>query len=346
MPTLVPAIALLAGTVFAAARLSQAIQPPPGSCSEAKTAVRADVSSQIVSRDVVAITYRVTNRGAEPLTWIRIGSGRGVTMAVPAEETPSITQSPTGWTARVDRDAATNRVSLVWETTPESPLRSGAVVELGVRAKDRRYIRLGQTDDTGTPLMPIDFGALPFSAGSASRCWWGRTRSTWQLPDLGYWSTNIGTAVRPFRQNGTQYVIVDFPVRDTTARLTRSIALATTLGVSWGTTGGFSVDTVIGIGVSWTPSKYVSASAQRRFGTFFFNNRTHLRTVGIDFHVPIRRPRFNEVMFYQTKFLVVGVEYFDRDVVKRAGFLDGPAWYASGSGVGLRVGLREIGWSK
>jgi hypothetical protein len=342
---LLPAIALLVETVVGRAALPQAIQPPAESCTEAKSAIRVEVSSKIVARDVVAMTYRLTNGGTEPLTWIRIGSGRGVTMAVPPEETPAITHSPAGWKARVDRDAATNRVSLVWETTPEAPLRSGEVVELGVRARDRRYIRMGQTDEMGSPLMPIDSGALPFSAGSASRCWWGRTQSTWQLREGGYWSTTVGTTVRPFGQNGSQYLLVDVPVHDSTIRLTKAIALATTAGVSWGTAGGFSVDTAIGIGVSWTPSKYVSASAKARFGTFFFNNRTHLRTVGIDFHIPICRPPFTEVRFNQTKFLVVGVEYFDRDVVKWAGFLDGPAWYASGRGIGLRVGLREIGWS-
>ena len=60
----------------------------------------------------------------------------------------------------------------------------------------------------------------------------------------------------------------------------------------------------------------------------------------------IRRPRFTEVRWYQTKFLVIGVEYFQRDVVKWKGFLDEPQWYASGHGVGMRVSIREIGWSR
>jgi hypothetical protein len=101
----------------------------------------------------------------------------------------------------------------------------------------------------------------------------------------------------------------------------------------------------IGVGIIWAPSPYVSASAKTRFGTFFFNNRTHLRSVGLDISIPIQRRQMAENLIRGTRFLVVGVEYFRRDVVKWAGFMEGPQWYASGNGVAIRAGIRVVGWS-
>jgi hypothetical protein len=346
MLTLSALVAAMAVTE-AQAQDGQATLPPREPCVEARSEIRIDASDEPVARNVVAITYRVTNRGDEPLTWVRIGAGGGAAMAVPTPEAPVIFRSAAGWTGRVDPAEGSRVGSFVWESVPGTALRAGESFEVVVRGRDRRYLRIGQTDASGRPLMPIDFGLLPFSAGSASRCWWGRTHSTWELPDGGYWAAVLGVTIRPFRQDGTQYVIVDAPMREWMMRLSdRRIFLTTSLGVSWGTAGGFSADTTIGIGLNWSPSKYVSVSAQTRFGTFFFNNRTHLRSVSADVNIPIQRPPFTESMQYQRKCLVVGVEYFQRDVVRWKGYLDGPQWYASGHGVALRVGIREIGWAR
>jgi hypothetical protein len=43
-------------------------------------------------------------------------------------------------------------------------------------------------------------------------------------------------------------------------------------------------------------------------------------------------------------FLVIGAEYFCRDVNEWAGFMKGEQWYASGRGVAIRVGIRGLAW--
>ena len=97
----------------------------------------------------------------------------------------------------------------------------------------------------------------------------------------------------------------------------------------------------LGLGLSWLPTEYLSVFAQAQVGTFFFNNRTRARSVGLDINLPIRRMQFVGGPTLNRKFIVVGVEYFDRNVARLAGFVHGPQWYASGRGVAVRFGIRE-----
>jgi hypothetical protein len=341
----------LVGLLAATGRPTPTVQAPGpdgAACMEARSTIRIQASDKVVARNVVAISYRITNRSDVPVTWVRFGVGGGAMLALRPEDTPVVVGSPTGWIARVDRSGPSNLVSLVWESSPEAALRPNGSLEVVVHAKDRRQTRLGQTNAAGRPLMPIDFGALPFSAGAASACWWGRTRSTWELSERDPVVARLtGAMVRPFRHDGAWHVLADVPMREGTLRLSRRPIvpkLFSSAAVSWGVVGGFSVDTSIGVGMNWTPSKYVSATMQRRFGTFFFTNRTHLRSASIDINVPYPRPPFSDVKHYDTRYLAVGVEYFQRDVVRWKGFLDGPQWYTSGHGVAVRVGVREIQW--
>jgi len=124
----------------------------------------------------------------------------------------------------------------------------------------------------------------------------------------------------------------------------RPVFVSIPLALTWGVKGGFSADASIGIGMSWSPSKYVSTSARISGGTFLFNHWTHLQTVGVDLNVPISRMVFAEGLSRQNKFLVVGVEYFHRDVSTLIGFLSGPQWYTSGHGLAVRVGIRQLTW--
>ena len=112
---------------------------------------------------------------------------------------------------------------------------------------------------------------------------------------------------------------------------------------SWGIRGGFSHNASIGIGLRWSPVEYISLYAQTHVGTFLFTNRTHLRHVGFDINIP-RYSTSSSGRIARDRYLVIGVEYFDRRAVKWAGYLEGPQWYASGRGVAIRFGIRGVGW--
>jgi hypothetical protein len=156
-----------------------------------------------------------------------------------------------------------------------------------------------------------------------------------------------GAAVRTITSHPRTPILVDVPIGESLMRLSRqhAVFLTVPLAVTFGVDGGFSADMSIGIGLTWKPTPHISASAKRTFGTFFFNNRTHLRTFGIDATIPIARTFIYEGVSREKRHLVVGVEVFQRDVVKWAGFMDGPQWYASGTGFAIRAGIRTMGWS-
>lgn len=247
----VPALVGLLAATTSPTPAVHAPGPDADACREAGSTIRIQASSKVVARDVVAITYRITNRGAVPLTWVRLGG-------------------------RFPHQGHEVRLA--------GPVRAG-----------------------------------PFSAGATSTCWWGRTRSSWELSERDPVVAKLnGAAVRPFRHDGAWHLLVDVPMREGTMRLSRRPIipkLFSSAAVSWGVVSGFSVDTSIGIGLNWTPSEYVSATVQRRFGTFFFTNRTHLRSASLDINLPFPRPPLSQVKHYDTKYLAVGVEYFQRDVV-------------------------------
>jgi hypothetical protein len=58
--------------------------------------------------------------------------------------------------------------------------------------------------------------------------------------------------------------------------------------------------------------------------------------------IPIKRSPLYEGVLRDLRQVVVGVEVFQRDVVKWAGFLEGPEWFASGTGFAIRAGIRNL----
>jgi hypothetical protein len=340
-----PVVVTVAGSLGLVTAPRQ-IAGPIASCAPAGSGIR--IEARPTPQTAAGITYRVENRRDTRVRWVRIGEGGGATMSVPVSETPSIASPPVGWRSRTDRDNTDDRVAFFWEAEGGAALPRGTAIEFAVIGRSRRYVRQNQVDAHGNPLLPIDFGSLPFSAGAADgACWWGRTSSTWDLPEGGYWAGMRGVTIRAFRPHDITHVIVDFPMADAMLRLSdKPFFLTIPLALSFGLAGGFSADASIGAGLTWAPTRAVSLSAGTRIGTFFFNNRTHVRTVGLDVHVPLQHFAFTEVKRVPTKHLTIGIEYFDRDVVRWLGFMDGAGWYASGRGIGIRVGIREIGWSK
>jgi len=153
-------------------------------------------------------------------------------------------------------------------------------------------------------------------------------------------------SVRRLASGNHDVVLVDAPKVDLMHRLSRTpVFLNVPLALTWGgSKDGVVADASLGLGLSWLPTEYLSVAAQAQVGTFFLNNRTRVGSVGLDINLPIRKmksvggPRLNR------KFIVVGVEYFDRNVARLAGFFHGPQWYASGRGVAVRFGIREARW--
>ena len=155
-----------------------------------------------------------------------------------------------------------------------------------------------------------------------------------------------GASVRAFSSAGEDYVVIDVPKFEGMIRFgEKPIFLTIPVAFSWGVKGGFTSEMSVGVGLSWSPSKYISARVQHRLGTFFFNHGAYQPSVGLDLHIPIRRETFADGVTRQSKYLVIGVEYFYRKVYKWAGFLDGKQWYASGHGVAVRVGVRKLSWA-
>lgn len=165
--------------------------------------------------------------------------------------------------------------------------------------------------------------------------------------DDGRVIANVFTAsMQPFSSGGKDYVVFDAPRYEVMVRPGRiPLYLTVPVALSWGVKGGFTSEVSIGFGLSWSPLGYVSISAQQRLGTFFFNHATRQRSLGLDINVPIAHRKFAGGLVRESAYLVIGAEYFHRDVSKWAGFMDGEQWYASGHGVAIRVGIRSLAWS-
>jgi hypothetical protein len=279
--------------------------------------------------------------GDEPLRWIRVGEGGSSFATIPADRVPRLAVTPEGWRGRVVTDDSSGRVAFLWEPIGgQAGLAPGAQEEFGILTKTNPILREGQ--------LPLDLRSMPFSAGSASgRCWFGRTDSEWLPSKNGLASGFGGATVRPITDGGVTYVVVDAPTFESRLHLGRErpVSLIVPFALSWGTAGGFSSEISFGIGLSWAPSPYVSVFALSRVGTFFFTNGTRTRIAGVDIAIPIRRMTFAEGVSRQSRFIVVGVEYFDRDATRWGGFMKGPQWYVSGQGVAFRVGIRDLAWS-
>jgi hypothetical protein len=328
-------VAVALGTIGGVATV-RAQEPASLACAPARDSIA--IRAEAPRRGEIA--YVISNSRRETLRWIRVGEGGTAFIEIPADRTPALAAAPPGWTGRLARGAS-DRVSFLWEADAgDAGLPAGARLELGIRTRSNPIVRDGR--------LPLDLGSVPFSAGDASgACWFGRTTSRWEPPEGGYASGLAGVTVRPIAANGVTYVIVDAPMHEPRLLLSRRAGLFVTIpfAISWGTAGGFSADASLGAGLAWAPSPYVSVSAQTRFGTFFFNNRTRLRAISADLSLPIRHATFAEGVTRRSRFLVVGVEYFDRDVTRRRGFLEGPQWFVSGRGLAVRVGIRGHEWS-
>jgi hypothetical protein len=148
-------------------------------------------------------------------------------------------------------------------------------------------------------------------------------------PVLAQTLGRIGTTVYPVTLEGTEYILADIPRIEAmvggTGRLTGSLDL----GITWGVKGGTSLDPFLGNTLRWHPFKAVSVFVHGRAGTLLLNNVTVLGSTGLEIEIPIGGGRK----------LLLGGEYFNRLVTKVGGFLDGPKWYVSGDGLGVRVGF-------
>lgn len=294
----------------------------------------------------VEITYRVTNRRRDPITWLQLGTSAAIVLT--HEEMPRISNTPAGWSGMVVRDEDST-VRVVWEAGDAShALAFGSQIDVGLRVRTVYVQRPGQKDAGGKLIPYFNYRSLPFTARTASgACWSGRTSDPYASPEGGNHASMRGAAVRTITSHPRTPILVDVPVGESLLRLSRrhAVFLTVPLALTFGVDGGFSADMSIGIGLTWKPTPHISASAKRTFGTFFFNNRTHLRTFGIDATIPIARTFIYEGVTREKRHLVVGVEVFQRDVVKWAGFMHGPQWYASGTGFAIRAGIRTMGWS-
>jgi hypothetical protein len=155
----------------------------------------------------------------------------------------------------------------------------------------------------------------------------------------------LSGSMRAFSSAGKDYVVIDAPRFDGMLRLgDKPIFLTLPVAFSWGVKGGFTSELSVGVGLSWAPSKYVAAYAQQRLGSFFFNHGVYQRSVGLDINIPISDETFVDGVTRQNLYLVIGAEYFYRDVHKWLGFMAREQWYASGHGVALRVGVRRLVW--
>jgi hypothetical protein len=163
--------------------------------------------------------------------------------------------------------------------------------------------------------------------------------------DGGVFANVVTASVRPFSSGGRDYVLLEAPRYEVLVRPWKApLYLTVPVVLSWGVKGGFTSELSVGFGLSWSPSRYVSVSAQQRLGTFFFNHGARERTAGLDITIPIARKTFVEGMTRQSAYVVIGAEYFHRDVDEWAGFMTGEHWYASGHGVAIRLGIRSLAW--
>lgn len=320
---------------------------PQGAGARAHDACSTGSGVRIEARAFGAeITFRVTNRQRDPITRIQMGTSAAFVLA--PEEMPRIANTPAGWNGMVVRDEE-SVVRVVWEAgDASSALAHGSRTDFGLRVRSTLVQRPGQKDAAGRLILPLDFSSLPFTARTASgACWSGRTSNPYSPLEGGKNAFMRAASVRMIRSHPNTPVLIDVPVGESLMRISRQhdVFLTVPLALTFGVDGGFSADMSIGIGLTWKPTPHISASARRTFGTFLFNNRTHVRAAGIDVTIPIARTFFYEGVSRESRHLVVGVEWFQRDVVRWAGFFEGPQWYASGTGIAIRVGIRTIGWS-
>jgi hypothetical protein len=316
---------------------------PSEDCTMAGPSVRVEVEAGGTARQ--RFTYVVINDRRERLHRVRIGSGGSWHTDVVAQQAPQIVTSPESWRGAVVYSADNTQFDLLWEATSEtSALMRGSRTAFGIEVPWLR-LRPGQAGPDGRPVKPVRFDYLPFTAYNDAGCWWGWTSAAGAgTPVGGNLANTIGAAVRSFDQAGQHYVIVDAPAFDVQMRLSdKQVFVTMPLTLSWGIRGGFSHNASIGIGLRWSPVNYVSVYAQTHIGTFLFTNRTHLRHVGIDINIP-RYSVSSTGAVRRDKYLVFGVEYFNRSVVRWAGFMDGPQWYASGRGIAIRFGIRGVSW--
>ena len=139
----------------------------------------------------------------------------------------------------------------------------------------------------------------------------------------------IGTTVYPITDEGTDYVLADIPRFEAVVGGTGPLTGSLDLGITWGVRGGVTLDPFLGNTLRWQPFRGLSLFAHGRAGTLLLNNVTVLGSVGLDLEIPIGGGRT----------VLLGGEYFNRLVKKVGGFLDGPKWYVSGDGLGIRLGF-------
>ncbi len=306
-------------------------------CTPAGSRVRIEATG-------AGATFLVRNRRRDAI--VRIQMGTSATIRLTPAEMPRIGATPAGWRGEVIRDDGSGDVRIVWEAMdPAGGLPSGSKTEFGLVVRSTAVGRPGERDASGNLLPQLDYRSLPFTVRTASgACWSGRTVNTWLTPEGGFAGVTQGGVARVITSHPNTPVLIDALVAENQIRLSKSPAvfLAVPLALTFGVNGGFSADMSIGIGLLWKPTPHLNVSATRTIGTFFFNNRTHLRTFGIDVAIPTRRSPLYEGVLRDRRQVVVGVEVFQRDVVKWAGFLDGPEWYASGTGMAIRLGIRSI----
>jgi hypothetical protein len=296
----------------------------------------------------VEIIFRVTNRRRDAITRLQMGTSAAYVLT--DQEMPRLGAMPSGWRGRVLRDEASGHGRVVWEAVDESQaLASGSRSTFSIHVRASLVVRNPREKDAAGNFLPfLDFTSLPFTARMVSgACWSGRTLNPDAPPEGGRHAFMHAAAVRAITNHPRTPILIDVPMRESLMRISRQhhVFLTVPLALTFGVSGGFSADMSIGIGLTWKPTPHISASARRTFGTFLFNNRTHVRAAGIDVTIPIARTFLYEGVSRESRQLVIGVEWFQRDVVKWAGFFEGPQWYASGTGIAIRVGIRTIGWS-
>ena len=289
-------------------------------------------------------TFQVVNRRRDAITRIQMGTS-AVIRLTPADM-PGIGITPRGWRGEVIRNDDSGDVHVLWEALDAaSGLPFGSKTEFGLLVRATYVMRAGQRDARGNLVPQFDYRSLPFTAHMASgACWSGRTINPWLTPEGGIAGVTQAGVVRVITSHPNTPVLVDALLAESQLRLSKdpSVFVTIPLALTFGIDGGFSADMSIGIGLLWKPTPHLNVSAKRTFGTFLFNNRTHLRTFGIDVAIPVKRSPLYEGVLRDRRQLVVGVEVFQRDVVKWAGFLEGPQWYASGTGFAIRVGIRNL----
>jgi hypothetical protein len=312
--------------------LVAAMAQGPAACRPAGSAVR--IEGRV--RGLYEVVFTVVNRRPDPIRQIRMGTSEGFVLV--EKELPKIAQTPPGWTGTVVRHEATGRVDIVWNATSGAVLQAGSLAEFAIWVLSFRVMRSRENIPPAEWLLPFDYRSLAFTATAVSgACRIGASSNPAGHREGGAYSSLRGGAVRVLAQPGDDAILLDVPLRENLGRLAHGLYLTVPFAVTFGVTGGFSADMSIGIGLTWAPSPYLSASAKTSFGTFFFNNRTWTRGVGLDVAIPIERRWFAENLRRGTRYMVIGVEYFRRDVTKWAGFMEGPQWYASGSGLAIRV---------